>query len=86
MVGTRRIWWWTGVHWAAIELPDLKKAAKKGFRGCIQAAVVRRDALGRRRVSESCAMGMNTKGDGLRRDGRSTKPNSLFMDVLSAAV
>lgn len=50
-----------------MELPDLKKAAKKGFRGCIQAAAVRRDVLGRRRASESRAVGMNTRGNGPRR-------------------
>lgn len=64
-------------------LPDLKKAAKKGFRGCIQAAVVRRGVLGRRRASEWRAVGMNTReavqGDG----GRSAETDSLFMDVLN---
>ena len=37
MVGTRRTKWWTGEHWPTMGLPGRKKAARKGFKGCIHA-------------------------------------------------
>lgn len=57
--GTSRMWWWTGVHCEAIEL--LKKAARKGFSGCIHSTLLAR-CSGIRKKKGSPATGYGRSG------------------------